>query len=240
MTAPPNIILCIPGCFGDESGLSTLTGDHGGLSFKRGMVVDRVAGAVYQLQVRDRDPLLWRGLAQDARDSLEQAEVRAIEDHSQVAYLVGTGGSPEAASSLLRAGAVVLDRGGVAVRVDSAALAHGAAEWQELAAQAGDAQALYRAYVGLISDGAGFSSCGMHNLGLPDATLSVRMDPAEAATLLETFLLYLLVEHPFLHDDNGFSLDAESPAFRLSREDCTAYAPDDPCFNPFGIWRLRA
>ena len=237
---PPNIILCIPGRFGDGSGVSTLSGDHGGLSFKRGMVVDRGAGAVYQLQIRDRDPRLPRGFAQDARQSLDDAELRAIAAHSQVAYLVGTGGSSEAAASLLRAGAVLLDLGGAAVRVDSAALAHGAITWQELAAQAGDAPALYRAYVGLVGNGAGFSSCGMHNLGLPDATVGVRMAPEAAATLLETFLLYLLAERPFLHDGHGFSLDAASPAYRLSREDCTAYPPDDPCFNPYGIWRMRA
>lgn len=239
MTVPPNIVLCIPGRFGDESGISAVVGDHGGLSFKRGMVVDRAVGAVYQLQIRARLPRLRTGFARDARHAFAPADLGAIEAHSQVAYLVGTGGSPDAAAALLRAGAVLLDLGGTAVRVDSSALAHSAAEWRELSAQANDMQALYRAYVGLVSDGTGFSSCGMHNLGLPDALISARMDVATAAALLEAFLLYLLTERPFLHDGHGFSLDAASSAYRLFREDCTAYSPDDPCFNPYGIWRLR-
>lgn len=78
----------------------------------------------------------------------------------------------------------------------------------------------------------------MHNLGLPDASVSADLTMQEALRLLKIFLHYTAIEHPTLGDGHTFSLDADSPHYRVMHQDCTAYPPDDPFHNPWGLWHL--
>jgi hypothetical protein len=149
----------------------------------------------------------------------------------------------EAANQLLRAGAVLLDVGGLAVMAESAGLAHSAAHWHELAARHDPAD-LYRAFVRLALEPEGGHSCGMHYFGLPDAwardTGGLRSDGAAGAIsrLLDSFNAYQLLETPDLADGHLFSPDEWSPWFGVRWQSDPFHAPDDAHHNPFGIWEL--
>jgi len=133
----------------------------------------------------------------------------------------------------------ILHAGGLAVKVESAGVAHSSDQWKEFTAAA-DAEALYYAYVTLVGQGDNrtYYSCGMHNLGLRDAIITGNLTAYEAGSLLNTFLLYCLIEQPELEIGHTFSVDAPSPRYRLSTEQCTIYPKDHLFNNPFGLWRL--
>ena len=138
----------------------------------------------------------------------------------------------------MRAACGLLKAGGIAVKVESSGVAHSAETWREMT----DSQFLpnlHRAFVVSVGDKEGCFSCGMHNLGLRDAVVAPDdADPGYAAQLMYRLQLYELLESPDLRHGHTFSLDAESPRFRLLAEDCTTYPSGDPFHNPYGMWRL--
>jgi hypothetical protein len=80
-------------------------------------------------------------------------------------------------------------------------------------------------------------SCGMHQLGLPDA--EVPGVTADRSRLLDTFAKYLLLERPKLADGHTFSLEEGAPRFRLKHVPCERYPPGELFHNPFGLWHLE-
>ena len=121
--------------------------------------------------------------------------------------------------------------------MESTGTAHSAEQWAEFCTNA-DLGDLLRAYVTYIGGGSSYYSCGMHNLGFPDAVGDAEIPPNEAAMLLHTFLGFLLVEDPELNDGETFFIAVDAPRYRLFHEPCTQFEPDDLFHNPFGIWKL--
>jgi hypothetical protein len=193
---------------------------------------------VCEVELYDHDPDLAQAFARAGRSSLGKEDLTAIAAHTYTVYLKTAGGTVEAARGIMAAAGAVLRAGGIAVKVESASVAHSARQWMDLASR-GDREALYRAFVVLVGSRAArqFYSCGMHNLGYPDA-LVAGDDPDAAASLLQTFLSYLLLEDPALASGHTFSTSAKAPHYRLTLEPCTIFQPDNLFHNPFGVWHL--
>lgn len=172
------------------------------------------------------------------RGALSAADLDNIERHTHTVYLIGDGGSFENARTLMRAAQALLRCGGLAVKVESAGLAHTAEHWNQLTDDDWLPVAPLRAFVTYVGERDEFYSCGMHNLGFRDAVLTARVPPAIAASTLSTFLGYIALEDPTIHDGETFSVDADAPRYGVTRSEQTAWAADDPFHNPYGVWRL--
>ena len=98
--------------------------------------------------------------------------------------------------------------------------------------------ALMRAFVTFVGNNGSFYSCGMHNIGLPDATLSADVMPETAAMLLDTFLYYMASESPEIKDDETFAVDDRSPRYIVTKAQCTEFPDDNLFHNPHGVWHL--
>jgi hypothetical protein len=134
---------------------------------------------------------------------------------------------------------VLLQAGGFAVKVETAGIAHSARDWLAQAQRrATHAGALYIAYVALVSKADMVYSCGMHNMGFADALVSTPQSAAQAANLLRGFLMGVLHEQPVLLSGQSTVGDGYSGIYQLTHEACLTYPPDDPFYNPFGVWRL--
>jgi len=149
----------------------------------------------------------------------------------------GEGGSPEAAKQIMDAGAGLLHAGGAAIYVESSGKSHSSVDWLRLS-ESNNPVALYEAFVALINGDKGLYTCGMHALGLPDASVESRFAIEEEARLLRAFNLYRLLENPDLETGHTFSLSPESTFYRLALLPCDTYEPDDLFYNPYGVWRL--
>ncbi|HEX6605843.1 MAG TPA: DUF4261 domain-containing protein [Chloroflexia bacterium] len=240
MSNPPKIVLGIPGLWQTRSDfVEAMALNSKGFVFAGRTLLNIASRASWELELRAYTTRLVEAFTVANRGSIDEPTMRAIAKHTFTAYIVGPGGSLDAARSIMSAAVGVLHAGGLAVKVESAGVAHSSEQWKALTT-ATDAEALYYAYVTLVGQGDNrtYYSCGMHNLGLRDAIITGNLTAYEAGSLLNTFLLYCLIEQPQLETGHTFSVDAQSPRYRLSIEQCTVYPKDHLFNNPFGLWRL--
>jgi hypothetical protein len=129
----------------------------------------------------------------------------------------------------MHAAATLLDAGGYGVKVETAGVAHSTGDWLEQTHRCETHPgALYIAYVALVGRTGQFYSCGMHNLGFPDAIIPAGLTAAQSGAILRGFLMQILHEQPVLV--SGETVVRDGP--------CHTFSIDDPFHNPFGLWRL--
>jgi Domain of unknown function (DUF4261) len=235
-------VVGVPGRWATHSDLvKAIARDSGGYIFAGMIIMDVATQVGWQAEVYPPDPNLLEAFTYAGLGRLDQETLDAIAGHTFMFYVVGEGGSLEAARGIMRVVCGLLRAGGIAVKVESAGLAHRAEVWQQLAGEAETSDAaLYHAYVTRIgqNDTGLFYTCGMHNLGLRDVVVQDALPPREAAALLQTFALYTLLERPLLESGHTFSVDPHAPRYRVLAEPCELYTEDELFFNPFGVWRL--
>ena len=229
---------------------AALAGGRSGLALAGHTLMDGKTGlARLDLRSGAPDPVEAFGQA-NADACLEEADLAQLRGQCQTLYATHPQPSFGTAYQVLRVGAALLDAGGLAVKVESANLAHSARHWCALATGQAPAD-LYRALVRLVQDDAGAHSCGMHNFGLADVLVrsgtierlakGVRRAGGQddaGTRLLDSFNAYLLLEAPDLAAGHTFSPDEWSPWYRLTWQADPFHPADDPCYNPYGVWEL--
>jgi hypothetical protein len=238
MAKPPQTVIGIPGRWPDRSDIVTSIASRSGGYLFAGMVLMKIGTKEgFTLEIYDRDPNLKNAFSIAGRGRLTDEDLDAIGSHTFTLYLVAQGGSVDLAKKLLHATNGLLKAGGMAVKIESTGTAHRAQQWAAFCAH-DHLGSLLQAYVTYIGSKGVYYSCGMHNLGHPDALVEAAIAPHDAARLLHTFVGYLLVESPKLKDGESFSVDADAPRYRLFQEPCTMYEASDLFHNPFGMWKL--
>lgn len=234
------IVLGIPGTWPDRSSIvRAVAAQSGGWALVGDWLLSNDSHSVCEVDIRPYDDRLARSFAYAGRGALSDDDLAAIAAHTYTVYLISETATVEGAREAQLAGVALLDAGGLAVKVESAGVAHSAGAWRELAAQ-DDPGALYSAYVTLVRHADKLYSCGMHQLGQRDAETTVEGDVDVAAQVLVTFLLYTLLERPTLKAGETFSVDEESgsPVYRLRVVPCVEYPLGDLFYNPDGLWHL--
>jgi hypothetical protein len=236
----PNIVLGIPGPWNNlDEVVRAISENVTDFALREGRLIRLSDDKPFQLELMERDPELRQYYALANRRSLSAADLDRIDTHQSTAYLIGPGGTLEGAQDMLQAGAALLDAGGFAVKVETAGTAHSRRDWQAQAERrATHVGALYIAYVALVSQSKTVYSCGMHNMGFADAMVNEPQSMAQAAELLRGFLMGVLHEKPILFSGQSTLGDGQGGEYRLIHEECHTYPPDDPFYNPFGMWRL--
>lgn len=234
----PKIITCVPGMWKSRLELvDAIVTRSGGWTLEGDCLQNATSGEKFGVQVIGYDSALANAFSIAGRRSMSPDDIDAVKRHIQTVFLTGSGGTPERARDMMQATSALLKAGGLAVKVETSGVAHGPANWQALEA-APELVALYHAYVTMVAAEKVYYSCGMHNLGLPDASVPRSLPPRDAARTLEGFLLYLLYESPDLSDTHTYSLDASSPRFKL-QDTTSAFPEEHPFHNPYGVWILH-
>jgi hypothetical protein len=237
--APVQIVLGIPGPWETAQDLTqAVAALDVGFAVCEGELVNSATNQHFRLELVEHDPELRRTYELANRRSLSPADLALIGGHKHTAYLAGTGGSLEAARSMMQAAAVLLAAGGFAVKVETAGVAHSAHDWlAQTSRREMHVGALYIAYVALVGHGGEYYSCGMHNLGFGDAIVA-GLVAAQAGDLLRGFLMSVIHEQPILISGQSVVQDAQGTRYLLTHEPCRAFPQDDPFYNPYGVWRL--
>lgn len=191
----------------------------------------------FSLEVCEHDEDLKRAFSIAGRGRFLDDDLAAIGGHTFVLYLVNDDASIDTTRKMLHATNGLLKAGGLAVKIDSTGTAHRRDSWAALCKE-DSLRSLLEAYVTYIGGPGAYYSCGMHNLGFPDAVVEAPISPKDAAVLLHTFLGYVLFENPKLNDRETFSIDSDAPRYRLFREPCSRYEPGDLFHNPLGVWKM--
>jgi hypothetical protein len=234
-----SMIIGIPGAWIDRSVITTSIARTHKFVFAGMLLMDIQTQASCGLEIYDYDPNMRKSFEIAGQGRISDEVLQKIADHRHTLYAICDSPSIETATWMLEAGVGLLSAGGLAIKVESAGLAHTAEDWQALAADRSPA-ALYQAFVTLLSSDNYYYSCGMHNFGLPDVSLSHQVEPQTASQILNEFNYYQLVEQPSFVDGHTFSTALEAPRFKLLRCSYEGFDYSDPLYNPFGRWHLES
>jgi hypothetical protein len=238
MSSTPRTVIGVPGHWADRSEIVTsIATRSAGYLFAGAAMVKIGTEESFGLEVYEHDPRLKKAFLVAGGKWFPAADLDWIESHTFTLYLVAEGGSVPAARAAMHAANGLLKAGGIAVKVESTGIAHRADQWAECCSR-NDLASLLWTFVTYIGGKGNYYSCGMHNLGYPDAVIEAEIPPDDAAGLLHKFLAYQLIENPTLKDRETFSIQSDAPRYRMFHEPCAIYQTDDLFHNPFGIWKL--
>lgn len=173
-----------------------------------------------------------------ARRSPRREEGHQIHKYRSNAGLSGPGGSLYAAKHLLQTGAAIVRAGGAGVFVDNGLIAHGGADWLELASACADPMAVFYAYVNIVCLKSQYHSHGMHTLGHRDAVISCRDQPRVSLRSIEDFLRASCCEGLTWKSGESFE-NSNGQAYRVRAIEDECPFEEHPILNPYGRYRLE-
>lgn len=232
-------IICIPGPWADRSEFlrAIITQQPMGEFMFAGAILAHPSGKDHvPLDFCDRYAEMREAFCIAGQGRLTEHTLDTIDGHRGVAYLHFPVGWLEQRHRLTKFTQVVQRAGGFAVKVESSGVAHEWDRWFSLLS--GDTFDAYCSGVTLIGDSGRYYSCGMHHFGLPECSLPRSIDAREAADFMNRFNMYQIVEQPQFASGHTFSLDSDSPHFRLVLSPDSRHAADNLFHNPHGMWDL--
>lgn len=201
------------------------------------ILVDTDTGHQYALDIYGHDPDLAKAFSVAGRTWITQPDLDTIASHKLTVYALSRMVGITTAKRMLQVGCVLLNAGGMAVKVESTGVAHSAAKWAEFA-QTDDLYNLYCAYVVVLKGLDYYYSCGMHNFGLPEVSTRLTLSPEAAAELMNEFNFYRLSKNPSIRGGERFRAAPNMPVYRVKKAIYEFYEPENPFYNPFGRWHL--
>ena len=229
-------VLCIPGPWKDQAAFAAALAETGRYLCVGDMLIDLQSKSAFNYRFENADNRMAQAF-RAAGPQLNEQVLKTIERHRSVLYLISFELNLPGANALMQVAAAVLDAGGLAVKVESAGLAHTAAQWQEYCGATVEHSA-HQAFVVYVS-GLTSYSCGMHNLGLFDAAVSTpnAAQASDAVELLRNFNWYQITEAPQLEAGQSFATQESGPFYQLALAP-NRFTPTDPFYNAFGTWQL--
>lgn len=179
------------------------------------------------------------------QDKLDRTTLQQINDCPQVIYLTANDRGYAACCSIAKLAQVLLQVGGVAIKVDSTGIAHHKERWLANY-NSGDVFEIYSLFVMLVEGDDYYYSCGMHNFGKADVAIAKRggrpialsEDLSLAIYVMNVFNYYRLTESPILQDGHTFQPDLECPSYQLEWIMDSQNTANSYQHNPYGRWRL--
>jgi hypothetical protein len=169
------------------------------------------------------------------RQEATQEELATVDSYTVNAFLSGPGGSKEAAHTMMKAAAALIQAGGAGVFIDNSALAHGGQQWLTMT-ENGSPDAISFAYVAIVAGKNEVWTMGMHALGLRDVLIKRDDIEKHDFDIVEVIRYLAASDKPI---ENGHVLaDLEGPRFQVFTEVSPADLARSPMHNPFGRLRL--
>jgi hypothetical protein len=236
---PPELFVCIPGKWADRNDFlrQVITCEPKGRYMFAGMVLaDIQAEQHVRLEFCPADSHIPEAFNIAGQGQLPADLISQLVAHTAVVYLRFPLDVLDQREYILKFTQLVQRVGGIAVKLESAGIAHTWDRW--FALMSGSLFDVYCACVVLIGDERCYYSCGMHHFGLPECEAPRDYPHVQAADVMNRFNFWRITERPTLESGHTFSLSSESPSFRLSLCRDTRHGPDDLFHNSHGIWQL--
>ena len=169
------------------------------------------------------------------RNPPTEEELAIVDGYKVNCTLGGPGGSMQAAQTMMRAAAAIIQAGGAGVFIDNGLVAHGGQQWLDMT-EDGGADALSFAFVGIVRGKTEAFTMGMHVLGLRD----VVMNPADAESedfgIIDVIRYLARGDKPV--DDGHVLVDLDGPRFQAFVQKNAPGKVGSPMHNPFGRLKL--
>ncbi|MBE9048269.1 hypothetical protein IQ255_28440 [Pleurocapsales cyanobacterium LEGE 10410] len=190
-----------------------------------------------QIEISDRNTSLSRAFKLLGQNKITDATLRQIAHHRQIVYLTSSSTGYHSCLQIAKLAQVLLNIGGIAVKVESAGIAHEKDKWLAQY-DSHDVFEIYSLFVGLIEGDDCYYSCGMHNFGKADVAISLTEDVGLAIYVMNVFNYYRLTESAIVQDGHTFQPDIESPTYQLHWAADNEHETDSLLSNPYGKWYL--
>lgn len=168
---------------------------------------------------------------------LSEEDLAEVKNLTFTVYVLGQGGSREAATDIVEVGEVILNAGGLSVKVETSNIMHPAVEWRRFARNKKMVN-LFQAFVTIVKVENYFLSVGMHTFGLPEGKIYVTKGEYEY-NLLRTFIFNQFSNEKVVKEGELFSLYVDEPTYILKKQEYTEFSKDEFYFNENGIWLLE-
>lgn len=162
-------------------------------------------------------------------------ELTIVRNYAANICLIGPGGSLDAATKMMHAGAAIVRAGGAGVFIDNSGLSHGGRNWIEMAEDA-SSDALSFAFVTLVQEEREVWTIGMHVLGFPEIVMR-RADAHENEDTFIDVIRYVCQGDRPIGDGHVLAFE-RAPCFRVVAVANEGIDPEMPMFNPFGRLKL--
>lgn len=206
--------------------------------YAAGMLAQPSAKDHVRLDFADPDPDLVKAFTISGRRQISEETLRAIEGHRGIAFLHFDLDVAAQRERMIRFSSIMRQCGGLAVKIDSAGVAHEWDRWFELLGNGG-AFDLYCAFVTLVADLDQFYSCGMHHFGLSECAVPHGLGPVDAAELMNRFNVWRIDEKPHLESGHTFSVAESTPRYRMRLGEDRRHEAGHLFHNPHGVWSLE-
>jgi hypothetical protein len=244
VTEPKKIVesvICIPGTWEDwdKFKLSLISSSEMKYMAIGNILMDVNRKKNFAIEFCDYDPKMEKSFATAGKATrMTEHALVEIGNHKNVIYISTQTGNLEDVESIAFAAAAILKAGGLGIKIETAGKAFENERWFKLLETFDEAN-LYEMFVldSILDENGTVFSCGMHNLGLKDTIISGQ-DFQDAVGLISTFGCYQIIDKPTIHNNQTFSVDTNSPKFRIIDEQNKPYKNQDLFDNPYGMWRL--
>ncbi|CRK85100.1 DUF4261 domain-containing protein [Neobacillus massiliamazoniensis] len=234
--AEVQVIIGVPGKWKNRTELIQSVVSNGDGYLMAGYIIHNAKKDVgFEVEVYEHDPHLKEAFSYAG--TFEDSLLDEIEHHTLTVYVIANIKGFEGLKQIVDVGATLLKSGGLAVKIETSGIAHTKDEWFQLLENQ-DYFPIYSHFVNLVGDEESYFSCGMKAFGLPDVITPSSISPEEASDLLNNFNLYNIVEHPSFKNGETFSLEENSPLYKIDLINEYRYEEDDVFFNPFGLINL--
>jgi hypothetical protein len=233
-------MLCVPGPWANRTELLTTIVQHTRGEFMfAGLILAQPARKRHvQLELTPPYSEMREAFEIAGHGKISPETLAAVGAHQTVAYLHFENDFISEREKVIDFCALMRDVGGIALKVESAGVAHEWAGWFDMVSSENSFD-WYRALVTLIGDDEYYYSCGMHQFALADVEVSREVPLAEAADLMNRFNYWRISEAPVFESGHTFSLAPDSPRYRMLQVEDGRHEPDDLFHNPQGLWRLE-
>lgn len=233
------IIIGIPGKWKDRTDIIQSVASKSGGYLMAGQIVHNSAKNVgFQVEMYEHDPNLREAFYYAGRESLPPSLLEELEHHTFTLYVIVAAKDIEDVKNVVDVGVGLLNAGGLAVKIETSGIAHTKENWYKLQENK-EHFPLYSHFVTLLGEEDCYFSCGMKAFGLPDVVTPSSIAPEVAADLLNNFNLYQMVEQPTFQNGETFSVDENTPRFKINMIHDFRYEEEDLFFNPYGLLDLR-
>ena len=233
------IIIGIPGVWKNRTELIQAVASQSDGYQLAGQVLDnQEKGLSFHVEVYEYAPHLKEAFSYASKGAFPDRLLTEIDQHTYTVYIIAEVSDFEAVINLIDAGAALLKAGGLAVKIETAGMAHTKEAWQTLQKNP-DIIPVYAHFVTIIGEDDHYGSFGMKAFGLPDVVTPNTMSPKDAVTLLSTFNFYNLGERPTFTNGQDFRIKSDAPTYTLTSRQDFRYEEDHPFYNPYGLWSLE-
>lgn len=233
------LIICIPGPWRDRADFVrrvVMSEPKGRFMFAGGILADIQHKDHVSLEFCDPDSRMTEAFAAAGQGKLPRECLEQIRQHTAVTYLHFPINLHEQRERVAKFTGLVRQAGGIAVKVESAGVAHTWEAWESRLS--GSMFDLYCCAIVLVGDKQSFYSCGMHHFGLPECEVPRFMGVADGADLINRFNAWRINDRPMINSGETFSLAANELPFRLELRPDSRHSAGDLFHNPHGVWFL--